>query len=479
MTKKYILKILTRINNWSFVQNLKTIIKNQFDLIDNSKLKRNFLNALPFWIGAFITGLFAVFYAKLFAFVEHINIYLYHKEKWLFLFITPLAFLLAWWLPLKYSIFSRGSGIPQVTAAIELSTQKNKYKVDKLLSLRIIIVKVVSSVVMLFGGGIIGREGPTIQIAASIFKKINDILPDWYPKISKQNMLVTGAAAGLASAFNTPLGGIVFAIEELTKTHFNYFKSALLTGVIIAGLTALSLSGSYLYLGYPQTNNISVWIILVVIPIAVGTGLLSSGMGKIILSLFKWKNTFKKKSTIILFTIASGIILALLAILFDGRVFGSGKEIITTSLLTDQKYLEWHVPILRIIGTIISFSVGAAGGIFAPALSAGASIGATISGWLHLSTSETNLIILCGMTGFLTGITRSPFTSSILVIEMTNDHSIIFYLMLTALLANLVANLISRHSFYEHLKEQYIHDIHRSEIQEKVVVVEEEKAETE
>ncbi len=474
MSKKYTFKLITRIKDSSLIKQLKTQIKNQFDLIDNSKLKRNFLNALPFWVGAFITGLAAVFYAKLFVFVESINVYIYHKQKWLFLFITPVAFLLAWWIPKKYSTFSRGSGIPQVTAAIELSTQKHNYKVDKLLSVKIIIVKVASSIIMLFGGGIIGREGPTIQISAAIFKKINDILPAWYPKISKQNMIVTGAAAGLASAFNTPLGGIVFAIEELTKTHFNYFKSALLTGVIIAGLTALSLSGSYLYLGYPQTSNISVWIILVVIPVAVATGLLASGMGKIILFLFSWKKTFLKTSKLVLYTLICGLILALLAILVDSAAFGSGKHIITTSLLTDQKYLSWDIPFLRIIGTIISFSIGAAGGIFAPSLSAGASVGATVAGWLHLSISETNLIILCGMTGFLTGITRSPFTSSILVIEMTNDHSIIFYLMLTALLANLVSNLISRHSFYEHLKVQYIHDIHQSEVQEKPKIEEEE-----
>lgn len=144
--------------------------------------------------------------------------------------------MVATWLVAKFAVYSRGSGIPQVSASIELSNPKHNYKVDNLLSLKIIFIKIISSLIMVFGGGVIGREGPTIQISASIFKKINDWLPNWYPKISKRNMIVTGAAAGLASAFNTPLGGIVFAIEELTKTHFSFFKSALLTGVIIAGL---------------------------------------------------------------------------------------------------------------------------------------------------------------------------------------------------------------------------------------------------
>ena len=122
-------------------------------------------------------------------------------------------------------------------AAIELANPKHNYKVDTLLNIRIIIVKVASSIVMALGGGIIGREGPTIQIAGSVFRKINEWLPAWWPKVSKRNMIMTGAAAGLAAAFNTPLGGIVFAVEELTKTHISYFKTALFTAVIIAGLT--------------------------------------------------------------------------------------------------------------------------------------------------------------------------------------------------------------------------------------------------
>jgi Chloride channel protein EriC len=109
-------------------------------------------------------------------------------------------------------------------AAIELANPRQHDKVDRLLNLKIIIVKVISSLVMVTGGGIVGREGPTIQIAGSVFRLVNRILPKWWPKISKQNMIMTGAASGLAAAFNTPLGGIVFAVEELTKRHISYFK---------------------------------------------------------------------------------------------------------------------------------------------------------------------------------------------------------------------------------------------------------------
>ena len=437
---------------------IKLRLKSVFDSIDNTAVKKNILNALPFWLGAFITGIVAVLYTKLFAYAEMGTKYFFHLSPWLFFIITPLSFLLAWWLVEKYAPFSRGSGIPQVTAALELSNTKNNEKVNKLLSIRVAFIKIVSSVVLIFGGGVAGREGPTIQIAASIFKKINDWLPDWYPKISRKNMIVTGAAAGLAAAFNTPLGGIVFAIEELTKTHFNYFKSALLTGVIIAGLTALNLLGPYLYLGYPKLDNVGFWIILAIIPVAIVTGLLASLMTKFIMLIFNKKRGLKTKRNRALYALACGLVIASLAVLVDERTFGSGKEIMATTLFTSHKHLEWYIPIIRFFGPIITFTSGVAGGVFAPALSTGAAIGAVMSEWMHLSSEATNLIILCGMAGFLTGVTRSPFTSLILVMEMTNDHNIIFYLMVAALLANLVAKLIGKESFYDQLKERFIHE---------------------
>ncbi len=445
---------------------IRLVLKSKYDSIGNAKLKRDLLNALPFWLGAFVTGAVAVLYAKLFFWAESGTSYIYHHSRWLFLIVTPLCFLLSWWLVSRFAGYARGSGIPQVSAAIELSNPKHHYKVNKLLSLRIILVKIGSSLIMVLGGGAIGREGPTIQIAASIFKKINDYLPAWYPKISKRNMIVTGAAAGLASAFNTPLGGIVFAIEELTKTHFSFFKSALLTGVIIAGLTALNLLGPYLYLGYPQLDNIAPWIVLVIIPVALIGGMGGSGMGSMILFIFRKKNALTQKHWKIAYPIVAGLALAALAIWVSSQTFGSGKEIMVSTLFTNDKHLEWYIPILRVVGPIISFTNGASGGVFAPSLSAGASMGSVIAGWLHLSGPETNLVVLCGMTAFLTGITRSPFTSSILVLEMTNSHNIIFYIMLTALAANLMANLMSRHSFYDRLKDQYIREVHASEVQE-------------
>ena len=429
----------------------------------NVPLKNNLLNAFPYWLGAIITGIVSVFYAKLFLLAEAGTKFIFERASWSFLIITPVCFVLAWKIIDRYAPFSRGSGIPQVTAAIELSTPKTNHKVKSLLSLRIIFTKIFSSLIMVFGGGVIGREGPTIQISASIFKTIGDYLPAWYPKISRRNMIVTGAAAGLAAAFNTPLGGIVFALEELTKTHFSYFKSALLTGVIISGLTALNFLGPYLYLGYPTLDLITPWVIVAIIPLSILAGISGIAMSKVLLYFLKIKRNLKKNYLKIIYIVICGLIISGLAILVDFRTFGSGKDIMVSTLFSDQKKIEWYIPFLRMVGPVFSFSAGAAGGIFAPSLSAGATIGAVLAEWFHLSNPETNLIILCGMTGFLTSITRSPFTSSILVLEMTNSHNVIFYIMLTALFSNLVAVSLSRRSLYEHLKEQYLSELNSME----------------
>lgn len=434
-------------------------LKRAFDAIRNERLKNNLLQAIPFWIGSVITGLIAVLFTKLFVWCEQLRISIFHQTPWLFFLITPVCFIAAWLIVVQFVPYAKGSGIPQVMAAIELATPKHNNKIKRLLSIPVIIVKIVSSLIMIFGGAVIGREGPTIQIAGSVFRKVNEWLPAWWPKISKRNMIMTGAAAGLAAAFNTPLGGIVFAIEELTKTHISYFKTAIFTAVIIAGLTAQGFLGTYLYLGYPQINALSWWIFLAVIFVALIAGLSASYMSKAMLALLRWKSTFKFRYQHILYLVGSALVIVACAFFINENAIGSGKSLMSTVLFTPNKYTAWYMPLLRISGSLFSFTTGNAGGVFAPALSAGASVGSFVSGWFHLNASDSNIIILCGMVAFLTGVTRSPFTCAILVLEMTDKNSLVFHLMLAGMVASLISTLVDKHSLYDHLKNQYLHDL--------------------
>jgi H+/Cl- antiporter ClcA len=446
------------------VAKVRLHLKHAFDRIKNENLKRNMLQAIPFWIASVITGLIAVIYARLFLMAENFTSAIYRQHEWYLFILMPVCFVAAWWIVKRFAPYARGSGIPQVAAAIEITSPRSGSKVNKLLSIKVILIKILSSLIMAIGGGAIGREGPTIQIAASVFRKVNEVLPDWWPKVAKRNMIITGAAAGLAAAFNTPLGGIVFAIEELTKTHFSYFKTAIFSSVIIAGLTAQGILGPYLYLGYPKMGVLSGFIFLAVVLVAIITGLLGSGMAKLILVIFKWKSKFTFNREHLLYVISCALIMAGIAIFVNDTVLGSGKDVMERVLFTSDKYSVWYAPLLRILGPVLSFTTGAAGGVFAPALGAGASVGSLVSGWFHLSDTNTNLLVLAGMVGFLTGVTRSPFTSAILVLEMTNQNNVIFHLILAGMVASLVSILIDKHSFYDHLKVQYIKSLNEEEL---------------
>ncbi|RYY12308.1 MAG: chloride channel protein [Chitinophagaceae bacterium] len=445
------------------INSVRSYLKEVFDRLNNHTYKKNVLQAIPFWIASVITGLIAVAYTKLFLMAESVTKYLYHQYAWALFVLMPACFLLAWWLVLRFAPYARGSGIPQVVAAIQITAPKTDKQVSQLLSLKVMFVKIASSLVMAVGGAAIGREGPTIQIAASVFKKVNDLLPSWWPKVAKKNMIVTGAAAGLSAAFNTPLGGIVFAIEELTKTHFSYFKTAIFSSVIIAGLTAQGILGPYLYLGYPKIFNLSGYIFFGVILVAVISGLLGSAMSKLIIFILKWKSKFRFTHHHVLYVAACALTMGILATFISYDILGSGKDIMQNILFSEDKHVHWYTPILRIIGPALSFTTGAAGGIFAPALASGASIGSLVSGWFELSETNTNLLILSGMVGFLTGVTRSPFTSAILVLEMTNRHSVIFHLILASMVSSVVSLLIDKRSLYDHLKAQYIEELETDE----------------
>lgn len=443
---------------------IRRSLKKSFDNIRNEQLKYNLLQAIPFWIGSLITGFVAVMYAKIFAWGEKLLEIILHWHDWMIFIIAPIGFVLSWWLVKEFAPNAKGSGIPQVMAAVELANPKEHTKIRSLLSLKIIVFKVLSSVILVIGGGAVGREGPTIQIAGSVFRKVNEYLPHWWPKISKKNMIMTGAAAGLAAAFNTPLGGIVFAVEELSKTHINYFKTALFTAVIIAGLTAQTFAGSYLYLGYPKTHDVSLMVMFPIILVAGISGIMASQLSVTMLKMNDWKKRkLKTNRSNVAFLIVCALFIASIAYFINREVLGSGKEIMQRVLFTQDKHEDWYVPILRMLGPALSFTSGGAGGIFAPALTAGASIGSVISGAIHLTPNESNVVILGGMVAFLTGITRAPFTSAIIVLEMTDRHSLIFHLMLAGMVSSIVSILVSRHSLYDVIKVNFLAEIRKED----------------
>ncbi len=458
-----------------WLEQLKNRAKRISGIFSDGKIKTGAQHALPFWIASLITGAIAVGYTKLFNRCEQWLHVALAWNRWAIFILAPVNMLIGWWLIVWLSPGARGSGIPQVMAAIELPAARYEGVLSKLLSIRVAIVKIISSAFMVLGGAAIGREGPTIQIAGSVFRMMHKWLPPSWPRLAKQNFIITGAAAGLAAAFNTPLGGIVFAIEELARIHISFFRSALFTAVIIAGLTAQTFLGPYLYLGYPDVQGLRPAIFFGVLAAAVISGLLGSLMCRWIILLMRWRKGFKTAHQVA-FIIVTGLIIACIAFWANDDILGSGKDLMNETLFTAHKHLPWHTVAARMLGPVLAFNTGAAGGVFAPSLAAGASVGAWLSGVFGILGANANILILAGMVGFLTGVTRTPFTSAILVLEMTDRHSVIFHLMASALVANIVAMLVDKHSLYEQLKAGFLTEARQGVVASEPVLPDEEDA---
>lgn len=416
---------------------------------------KKFSSDISYWIAAFLTGLIAVGYAELIHLAERFSQNLFIQHPLILLISIPTCFLASWGCVYLYAPEAKGSGIPQVMAAIESHENENNGPLlEKLLGMKTLIIKILSSTLCVLGGGAVGREGPTIQIAASVFHFVNRMTQKLSLSVNYHFGLIAGGAAGIAAAFNTPLGGLVFAIEELATSHFNKFKTSLISGVIISGLVSQSITGTYLYLGYPKLPSAKFEFVLWALCIGIITGSLGATFGKMLYFLTQQRGRITSPKKLAFIAAGCGFLLALLILFFDQRMAGPGREVVIQLLFKDSSAGDWRLALARFFAPLISYLSGGAGGIFAPALAAGGAIGAFLGNCFD--PSDVNIFILIGMIGFLTGVTRTPFTSFVLVLEMTDRHSAIFPMMIAAISASLVAKLIEPHSFYEHIKQGYI-----------------------
>ena len=426
----------------------------------NSQAKNFVLLALPYQVSAILTALVAVGYAKLFQWAEHWNSALIGKDPQLVFLTAPAAFLTSWWLVRYFSPMAGGSGIPQLIAAVEVGNDEEKNDGSwRFLNVRIILVKIASSIAMVFGGGAVGREGPTLQIAGSVYRTIHKLLPPFWPKVSRKVMMVTGGAAGLSAAFNTPLGGIVFAIEELTRTHIAKFRTAVLSSVILSGMTAQWLLGPYLLLGYPKVATVGVSFMYKLLAISLVAGALGALSCKGMLLLDKIRRSLKSWGAQGFFVLACAFAFAWLVWRFGTFSLGSGDRLLDHYLFAKEVTPTWQNVVGRYFGSMVSSASGGAGGMFAPSLTTGAAIGGLFGHWFGEDRGELNMMILGGMCAFLTGVTRSPFTSAILVLEMTDRHSVIFQLMYASMIASVVAHAIDKRSFYDRMKNRLLDTI--------------------
>ena len=212
--------------------------------------------------GAILVGLAALVFAWAADESSEAFEQLTHRLPLLPLLLTPLGFAGIAWITRRYAPFAGGSGIPQVIAATRLPEQIG----GRLVDLRTALLKVALTLAGLLVGASVGREGPTVQISAAILARVHSVLQ--VPL--RASVMVAGGAAGVAAAFNTPLAGISFAIEELASAYEQRMTLLVITAVIISGMVSLGLAGDYVYFGAVAAH----------LPIGDGRGLVRRRAGR-------------------------------------------------------------------------------------------------------------------------------------------------------------------------------------------------------
>jgi H+/Cl- antiporter ClcA len=368
---------------------------------------------------------------------------------WAPLFWTPALTALIVWLVRRWAPGAGGSGVPQVLTALAPETTVQQR--SRFVSLRLSVAKILAVSGGLLAGLSIGRQGPSVQVAAGVMLHARRWLSP-RSDISDRELLVAGGAAGIAAAFNTPLGGIVFAIEELSRRLQERSSGLMLAAIVVAGLVAVSAFGNLSYFGRVRAEGVAWWnLLLPGAMVAVGCGLLGGLLSRLMLASYTGLPdrfcAYRRKRPVT-FAAICGFMVAVIAVVSDGAAVGVGHEHThdLLELATASGTMPAQQPLLftalKFIASWLSAWAGVPGGIFGPSLSLGAGLGADVA-WLLNSPHGAALIAL-GMCGFLAAVTQTPITAMIIVMEMTDGHSMVLSLMACALLASLVSRMISR-----------------------------------
>ena len=393
------------------------------------------------WLAALFAGLMVVAFAKLADLALVLFAALSAGRSWMPLLLAPTVGMLTVWLTQRYFPGAQGSGIPQVIAATRLAAQGKA--VNTLLSLRIACGKIFLGALALVGGFSAGREGPSVQVAASIMHAVHQWLPH-SRALRAQDLILAGGAAGVAAAFNTPLAGIVFAVEELGRRLETRTSGVLVSTIILSGLVAVALLGNYNYFGQLKIVNLDRAIVLPIIAAGIACGLLGGLFSRLMLwpqqrkTLALWRVRSRHP---VIFAGLCGLLVAIIGWAGGGLSYGSGYSI-TSEVVSGQIVLPWHAPFSRFLATLVSYYSGIPGGIFAPSLAVGAAVGSNIAQLLGVPAETIPIIALC-MAGFLAAVTQAPITSAIIVMEMIDGHEMVISLMAVTLVAKAVSSRLS------------------------------------
>jgi H+/Cl- antiporter ClcA len=390
-----------------------------------------------------LAGVVAALFARLCdqAMAAHASLY----ARWpvLSLLLLPIGFGVVAWATRRFAPEAAGSGIPQVMAAAE-HRWSGRWDGQRV-TLRTAVWKVVLSAAMLVCGGSIGREGPTVQVVSAVMRSLTRGL---HGGPGRRIMILAGGAAGVSAAFNAPIAGVVFAVEELARGFERRTNSFVIMIVVVAGFTSYAVQGDYAYFGVMAGDPAlaASWISAPLIGVCGGLlgGLFSRGLALVLgppnNPVARWR-----AARPILFAVLCGAVAAGTAVVSGGQTFGAGYAE-AKDILANGSNGGLSFAVTKLVANFAAACSGTPGGIFSPSLATGAGLGAAFVhfGLIH---SGRNAVVL-GMAAYLSGVVQAPLTSAVILMEMTREPSLVGPLMLAALTARWSSGLLMPQPIY-------------------------------
>ena len=413
---------------------------------------RQWFRRVGAWAGAVLVAMLALGFAAAADAAQTLFGQAMQGRPFLILVVAPAGFALSVWLTRTVFPGAQGSGIPQTIAALHMT---DRTAIERVLSPRIALGKILLTLVGLLSGGSIGREGPTIQVGAAAMHLLGRALR--LPRLDLQRSLVlAGGAAGVAAAFNMPLAGIVFAIEELSHSFEARTSGTVLTAVILAGITTLALAGNYTYFGMSRAElDLGAgWLAVALCGMAGG---LAGGLFSATL-IAAAKGMPGRVGRLVgaypvAFAAFCGLCVAGLGLASRGSTYGTGYAQARGAVEGTLPMGPWF-PLLKLLATMMSYLSGIPGGIFAPSLSVGAGIGQWVAAMIPSASSGA--VVLLGMVGYFSGVVQAPITATVIVMEMTDNQRMTIPLLATSLLAFGVSRLVCRRALYGALARRFL-----------------------
>lgn len=401
-----------------------------------------------------IIGVVGAFFQNAIAWLSNLRINFvvsYFKEPVLtyiaMFVVSGLMALFGYYLVRRFAPEASGSGVQEIEGALQ-ELRPVRWK-------RVIPVKFLGGLSTLASGMILGREGPTIQISANISEYLSDLF-NIQIKHYRHSLLATGAAAGLATAFNAPLASILLIFEEM-HTSFRYTVtsvSTVLTGVISATIVYRCINGSTAVLfidQYPDVPISTLWLYLLL-------GMSAAIIGVLYNKFLLWLQTkFQQyqKNKISRFVITGVLIGGLCGVLtlVQPQIVNDGFNVIHD--IANKHFalqLLFYFFIVRFVLGIVCYASGAPGGVFSPTLGLGALFGA-LFGHIILSlfptcSIELGVFIIIGMGALFSSTIQAPLTGVFLILEMTMNYQLALPLLIACVSTTVIAKLLGGRPLY-------------------------------